>query len=72
MVNVGANYGKSSNCPFGCNSLDSQLHLFQCEFLNENEVYNYDDIFSNDPKKFIKITDAALAIIRKREKNLAK
>ena len=74
MVDVGANYGKSSNCPFGCNSLDNQPHLFQCEFLreNENEVYNYDDIFSNDPKKFMKITDVALKIIRKREKNLAK
>ena len=46
--------------------------MFLCEFLNENEVYNYDDIFSNDPKKFMKITDVALAIIRKREKNLSK
>ena len=73
MVNVGANYGKCSNCPFGCNSLDDQPHLFQCKFLNEGaQVYNYNDIFSNVPTKFMKITDVALEILRKREKNLAK
>ena len=73
MVNVGANYGKSTNCPFGCNSLDDQPHLFQCEFLNEDaQVCNYNDIFSNVPTKFMKITEVALKILRKREKNLTK
>ena len=73
MVNVGANYGKSQNCPFGCNSLDDQPHLFQCEFLNEDaQVYNYSDIYSNVPTKFMAITDVALQILRKREKSFSK
>ena len=60
-------------CPFGCNSLDDQPHLFQCEFLNEDaQVYNYNDIFSNVPTKFMKITEVALIILCKREKSLTK
>ena len=72
MINVGANYGKSTKCPFLCDSIDDQQHLFQCEFLKEDsQVYNYKDIYSDDPKKFISITDTAQKLIRKREENLA-
>ena len=71
MVNVGANYGKTTKCPFGCNSLDNQVHIFQCESLKDDAtVYNYNDIFSDNPDKFMKITDVAQTLLRKREEKL--
>ena len=63
----------------GCTMIDvvstlekMRENLFQCEFLRDGtQVYDYNDIYSDDPKKFQSIADIAQKIIRKREKNLA-
>ena len=75
MINVGSNYGKSINCPLGCPSQDTQEHIFQCEYLKDNDnpqnnSTNYKDIFSDMPLKFMTITDIAQKRLRKREELL--
>lgn len=71
MINVSKNFGQDKNCPLGCPIIDSQEHLFNCrELNNQDQVINYSDIFSDNPRKFIPIIDIAQQVLRKREELL--
>ena len=70
MINVGANYWKLTTCPLGCPSLDTQEHWFKCQYINgddDQHIYNYNDIFSDKPNKFMTITDRAKVLLQLRE-----
>ena len=71
MINVAANFGKSSNCPLGCSTIDDQKHLFLCKYLNDDQqMHKYSDIFSDNPKKLFNIANIAQKLIRKREEKI--
>ena len=79
MINVGNNYGKKVKCPI-CKLIkedDTQEHLFKCVILKlkcpdlfniQEETYN--DIFSLNNDKLIKIARICETLIRKREELL--
>ena len=75
MINVGNNYGKNNLCPLGCIALDTQEHIFECkELVDSTKVskdFNYSDIFSNNPIKFIYATNLADELLRKKEQKLS-
>ena len=75
MVNVSYNFGGTQTCKF-CNmdELDSQEHMFNCIIMKIRckELYNmidvtYNDIFTNETHKLIKIAKVCQSVIRTRE-----
>ena len=70
MTKVGSNLGQTNPCPT-CEfyvSLDSQIHLFNCEKLNtSNDNIQYEDIYSNDMTKVSAYADKIDKLLRKRE-----
>ena len=75
MINVGKNYGRSNPCPLcKTNELDTQQHLFDCILLKLSSplLYSmnklsYNDIFSSDLQKLIKIAKICEEIYQKRK-----
>ena len=62
MLNIKANYGKKEPCPVCLNptTIDMQEHLLECVKLGGNElslgeVPRYDDLFSKDLQKILRI-----------------
>ena len=80
MINVGHNYGKKVKCPI-CKIQkedDTQEHLFKCVILKLNcpELYKsqeekYEDIFSLNLEKIIKVAKICESIQRKRQEILS-
>ena len=75
MVNVSNNFGGIQTCKF-CNmdELDSQEHMFNCIIMKIwcKELYHmidltYNDIFTNETHKLIKIAKVCQSMIRTRE-----
>ena len=75
MVNVGHNYGNKTSCKI-CNleEDDSQEHIFDCIVLKIKcpELFNmtdekYDDIFSQNVQKLIKVAKVCESAIKLRE-----
>ena len=61
------------SCPLnGCSEVDSQAHLFNCSAIVREfpslQGASYEDIFSNDSDKLLKIGNILLKIIQIREK----
>ena len=75
MINVGHNYGKKISCPVcKLEENDTQEHLFNCFVIKmtSKELYSmteceYQDIFSLDLKKLIKVSKICESVARKRE-----
>ena len=65
MLDLGANFPKKyegkTKCRLGCDQLDSQEHLLDCPHLIENEIIVasnevvYEDLFSSEVHKQLKI-----------------
>ena len=75
MINVNSNYGKTTVCPLCLKSIDNQKHLIQsCEklLIKDEAQIVYEDIFSNDIIKSIKIAELAHEKIQKRNNLLDK
>ena len=77
MTNVGFNFGNKILCPLCKLENDDQEHLFRCVMIKINckELYNteetYENIFSMNSDKTIKIASICESIIKTREKLLA-
>ena len=75
MIWVGANFGKKEElCPICSLEQNTQKHLTQCleirnQFLNtnENNQYNYEDIFGNEPEKMKDSINDLENCLRKRD-----
>ena len=70
MINVGSNYGRNEQCPLcKLNETYTQQHLFNCMMikLKSVELYNmcdekYEDIFSSNLEKLIKVSKICTSI----------
>ena len=78
MVNVGYNFGNKTLCPLCKNGNDDQEHLFECVMIKINceQLYRsieetYEDIFSMNTEKLIKISSLCESVTKTREKLLA-
>ena len=75
MVNDSSNFGGTKTCKFcNMNELDNQEHMFNCVImkLRCKELYNmidikYNDIFTNETSKLIKIAKVCHSLLRTRE-----
>ena len=76
MINVGHNYGRNVKCPI-CKvgkEDDTQEHMFngfilklKCPELYKTNEKNYEDIFSLNENKLIKVARICESVIRKKE-----
>ena len=64
MIDVKANFGNMNkgniNCKLGCDKVDSQEHLLECPFLNDNDLSEvngaqYGDLFSSQVEDQLRI-----------------
>ena len=77
MIDMGANfsnkYGEESKCKLGCDSLDTQQHLLECNELIEcdlvgaDDEYEYSDLFSNKVENQLKIAAKLESRLRRRK-----
>ena len=74
MIQVGYNYGRKVTCPLcKTDAGDTQEHLFTCVIikLSSPDLYKsinikYEDIFSLDQQKLIKVAKICESVSRKR------
>ena len=67
-VNFKGKYGDNLNCPMGCNALDTQQHLLQCEKNpTDLNISNYKDLFSSNISKNIQVIDQLVRALKNRE-----
>ena len=78
MTNVGYNFGNKTMCPLCKLGNDDQEHLFSCVIIKINcqQLYrnieaSYEDIFSLNSEKHIKIASLCENIIKTRDKLLS-
>ena len=80
MLDLGANFPKKyeqkTRCKLGCDQLDSQQHLLKCPHLMDNELIDasdsgiYEDLFSSQVDKQMKIASILEAKFKLRKKKV--
>ena len=81
MLDCRANFGQKyknddMNCPLKCETKDTQKHLLECDKIDTNcisslKIARYEDLFSNDVKKQMKIALMLQDRFNKRKKMMA-
>ena len=71
MISVNFNFGLQISCPLCLKENDTQEHLFTCEKLNDGlDMFDYQQIFSNNAKHIITAAQLCKKMYIKREKLL--
>ena len=78
MINVGHNYGNKAKCPICKLEDDTQEHMLRCVILKikSPELFKiqeekYEDLFSLNDDKIIKLARILESVLRKREELLS-
>ena len=73
MIRVNYNFGLKILCPLCLKENDTQEHLFTCEkLIDGSDIFDYQQIFSNNAKHIITAAQLCKKLYRKREKMLLK